>query len=1224
MEAAARLMFGDVESKRLMSALWRARDREEGAGGASTPTLGSRGSPRPSLDGMETDSAGATRRGPGVGQLPALRRLPEASCNSWDWVDPAPESPSEMRSDARAEDGSSPGDAETQSKVFRVASMKMLRSVDEDGDERGLIEDTPSPDNTESRGGSATDAAGARDDRNKAQRTNETNDSPGSAFKRRRVSHDDLTKHHDAMKKDATDQEDVSLVASNAAAVDAANVEDSDVMKALRRRWESISGGGGAGGGGSGVIQQQRANPPVAGAAAPVGPASVKASRPKRATPNLKQRLTEVVIPVKCVATGAWSFNTRVTGLNLANASIGPEGAKFIAKALHGRRNGDGSWVFNTTLRTLNLEFNSIGTEGVIAIASALCPRWVPSDPNVAEYVYGGGDGKSEPPLEDVSLDHVQRVGGGKWVCNTTMKVLNFNFCDIDAVGAGALSRLLTPRVDEMGDFVYCSGVANISLFHNHIGPDGARALGDAIAPRRQQRTGELVFNPKFESLNVGRNQLGDLGLAHLARAFKPAVALNGCWCFNPTFRHLHANMNSCLSQAGPLAIGESLSPRANPDGSWAFSSSLTTLHLANVFLGEEGGKAVASVVAPRRTTIRGAPTYVFPSTLRVLNLSRTGLGDVGAGHIGVALQPVWCVAGGNAREFAADGDPGAGAAWRPIEGGDAAGAGAGGGVGFGRWVFNAKMREVHLGGNSIGVAGAQAIARAIAPRRNNLSDKVNATEESMWAFNTALRVLDLRDNAMGREGAEAIAAAIEPVAVDVDAADNSSPESLSGASSLGTFPVMPGSNAAPLGSSSPSDSRLPGSVSNLLDRRANASERRARRRWIPGGGALAVLNLEFNNIGPEGICAIATALEPRWCLWACAEHTTASRASSPALSDSDGGGHVLGMSTGSSPGSTPGSLTPALTPRGASFTSASRPASGRLFASSRPVSGRARRHSAVDATADPRDGSLAALACVGAGGEGCECAACANRVWDAPPRREKLPFSLPGPGDGHWVVNRSLKALGVAGNGMGDAGATALAAAVEPRIGVDGGWVTSALHAIDASENVIGVDGLHALADALEPKCTRCARPRSRPGSARSGSSSGSDGTRCCAAHSLPHSKDTSSHGGSVLRSVLTTNAVAAAARADAAAATTKLFNAVGLSDGEDANSEGGGAEGAAADFVGGFPSPAQTTTAAVECSYGIRASIRRLDLMSNNPDPELKERFKSLTASGGGEINV
>ena len=138
MEAAARLMFGDVESKRLMSALWRARDREEGAGGASTPTLGSRGSPRPSLDGMETDSAGATRRGPGVGQLPALRRLPEASCNSWDWVDPAPESPSEMRSDARAEDVSSPGDAETQSKVFRVASMKMLRSVDEDGDERLL------------------------------------------------------------------------------------------------------------------------------------------------------------------------------------------------------------------------------------------------------------------------------------------------------------------------------------------------------------------------------------------------------------------------------------------------------------------------------------------------------------------------------------------------------------------------------------------------------------------------------------------------------------------------------------------------------------------------------------------------------------------------------------------------------------------------------------------------------------------------------------------------------------------------------------------------------------------------------------------------------------------------------------------------------------------------------------------------------------------------------
>ena len=36
-------------------------------------------------------------------------------------------------------------------------------------------------------------------------------------------------------------------------------------------------------------------------------------------------------------------------------------------------------------------------------------------------------------------------------------------------------------------------------------------------------------------------------------------------------------------------------------------------------------------------------------------------------------------------------------------------------------------------------------------------------------------------------------------------------------------------------------------------------------RRWVPGGGALAVLNVEFNDAGPEGVAAVAEALEPRW-----------------------------------------------------------------------------------------------------------------------------------------------------------------------------------------------------------------------------------------------------------------------------------------------------------------------------------------------------------------------
>ena len=84
-----------------------------------------------------------------------------------------------------------------------------------------------------------------------------------------------------------------------------------------------------------------------------------------------------------------WNFNTRVTGLNLSNASIGPEGAKFLASALHGRRNADGTWVFNSVLRSLNLEFNSIGEEGAVALFEALAPRWVTDGADDASDVSG-------------------------------------------------------------------------------------------------------------------------------------------------------------------------------------------------------------------------------------------------------------------------------------------------------------------------------------------------------------------------------------------------------------------------------------------------------------------------------------------------------------------------------------------------------------------------------------------------------------------------------------------------------------------------------------------------------------------------------------------------------------------------------------------------------------------------------------------------------------------
>ena len=82
--------------------------------------------------------------------------------------------------------------------------------------------------------------------------------------------------------------------------------------------------------------------------------------------------------------------------------------------------------------------------------------------------------------------------------------------------------------------------------------------------------------------------------------------------------------MNICLSQEGPLALGEAFSPRRNPDGAWAFAPGLSTLHLANVLLGEEGARAVAKIIAPRPAGADDGD-WAFPSNLRALTPLQDG-----------------------------------------------------------------------------------------------------------------------------------------------------------------------------------------------------------------------------------------------------------------------------------------------------------------------------------------------------------------------------------------------------------------------------------------------------------------------------------------------------------------------------------------------------------------------------------------------------------------------
>ena len=911
--------------------------------------------------------------------------------------------------------------------------------------------------------------------------------------------------------------------------------EDSAAMQELRREWASMrgvpartqsvggdlacagnarAGSNGAGNARAGSnLSSGRDDPPSAGAAGLVSSQSAGAtslpSAPRRSTPSIKQRLAEALTPTRAPGElGAWRFNARVTGLNLSNASIGLEGAAFLAEALRPRRNGDGSYSHNGSLRSLNLEFNNLRCEGVALIAEALAPLWVPP---------ASGEG---PASKHERGDAFR----GRWVANASLERLNLNFCEVGARGAAALAAALAPRQtsvtdagSDAGRWRHYGGITHLSLFHNRLGAEGARALAEALAPRAQPSE-DFAFHPTLRSLNVGRNQLGDVGLARIARAFAPVRLRDGSWQYNPTFKHLHANANSCLSQEGPLALSESLAPRQNPDGKWAFAAALSTIHLANVLLGEEGGRALADVLRPRRcegvqtahvqtaAAFTGSGSgdlrksvWTFPSNLRVLNLSKTGLGDGGAAHVADALRP--------RREP------------------------------DGRWTHNPRLRELHLGGATIGPEGAAALADAIRPRRNGSAGVAGVDDEDAlesvagpwgraslrgfvtprWSFNTALQVLDLRDNVLGPGGVAALASAVAPV-LDQESEEGEASD-LGAESDLGDLGAETEEGAeteameTDFGSpfAARRGARSSDFSSDLSDDRVTP------KRWL-FGGALAVLNLEFNDAGAEGVAALAEALAPRWragprpntqlggfpsagkktsagadahiCAFAFGRGVSGngswntngtslpnsrptSRPTSARLGPGFSGQQGLARDSGgfsSSPGSSLAG-SPAVTPRSGSpaphggLGTHANDGHARSLPGSAPGS---RPQSARSPLAGPGSGREEDLrACApglesgsqsGGGGGGGGGGGSAERT-DA--KSEPLPF---------WVANESLRALGVGGNRAGDEGAAALAHAVRPRRNPDGSWTATALVKLDASENAIGAEGLLALARAVDP----------------------------------------------------------------------------------------------------------------------------------------------------------
>ena len=112
--------------------------------------------------------------------------------------------------------------------------------------------------------------------------------------------------------EDEEEQEEAAAAAAAAAAAVGMRAKAASYGHQHEEDEPAASGGaerGGGGGGGRGEREGERG--------------LHHRRRPDAPTKDIKQRLTKVLVPVLHPATRDWTFNTRVTGLNLANASVG-------------------------------------------------------------------------------------------------------------------------------------------------------------------------------------------------------------------------------------------------------------------------------------------------------------------------------------------------------------------------------------------------------------------------------------------------------------------------------------------------------------------------------------------------------------------------------------------------------------------------------------------------------------------------------------------------------------------------------------------------------------------------------------------------------------------------------------------------------------------------------------------------------------------------------------
>ena len=303
----------------------------------------------------------------------------------------------------------------------------------------------------------------------------------------------------------------------------------------------------------------------------------------------------------------------------------------------------------------------------------------------------------------DISWNKIYGLGATQFaeaLNNKTLQTLNVIHGNLGDQGAKAMAGLLTRNK---------TALTSLDIDLNHIGPQGAIAMGEA-----------LETNTMLTSLNLHANEIGVTG----AYAIAKALAQNK----KTALTSLNLDFNRIRSE-GATAIAYALST----------NTILASLRLETNHIGDVGASYLAESIQSQKTA------------LTFLNLEDNNITSEGAAAIAKALKSKNTILKTLLLHTNIIGEAGAQEIAEALK-------------------SNTTLNSLGLRENQIGSSGASAIAHALHENKGltSLDLESNDIQAGVIAIafavkaNTILKSLDLRANAMGTEAAIAMGLALE------------------------------------------------------------------------------------------------------------------------------------------------------------------------------------------------------------------------------------------------------------------------------------------------------------------------------------------------------------------------------------------------------------------------------------------------------------------------------